>query len=269
MFAQTKNLITNLEDIVTPFDPNRFEISRKPIFVTNFYGKVDSTAILQTKSCLDLLIMYPGNIGFFNPYRTIWGYLEEESSKASIIIGKFIENCCKFESIFNPDWEKDYYIYLTVDARVVKQGKTHRNGGWHFDGMQGRRYKTKLPVCHQYIMSTALPTEFNTGPVSAFGLDENKHNWFTETGKQVKKENIFVADPYKIYFMTAYQIHRCAIALKNTPRLFLRLDFSLKKQDRLGNTKNPLIKNYPFRFYKRDMPKYLKYKINDTGWSKQ
>jgi hypothetical protein len=177
-----------------------------------------------------------------------------------------LEKVLKFEKAHNPDWE-NYYLYLTVDTRTVKKGKSQRIGGWHFDGMQGAQYPQKLPACHSYLVATALPTQFNyTAAKDVDYLDEGKHNWYVELTRMLNPRKGFFAKINTLYAMTAYQIHRSVKASKDTPRVFIRLEFSKKKFDREGNTVNPDLKT---NFKYRDRPFGFMGKTKpDSPWGK-
>ena len=161
----------------------------------------------------------------------------------------------------------DYYAYLTVDNRLVLAGATHRNAGWHFDGMQGARYKIKLPACHQYVVSDCLPTEFVCAAYDATQLDENTDNWFASLSVQVlDSDPRFTPQPLQVVLISAYQLHRSVPASTAQRRMFMRLDYSLKQQDRLGNTQNPLLPA-PWPYVSRNLPAHLSLPVSDTGWN--
>jgi hypothetical protein len=181
-------------------------------------------------------------------------------------IASFLSASIAYEDRLLPDWRIDRHLYLTVDRRQVRAGDTHRNAGWHFDGMQGARYPDKLPACHQYLATTALPTEFSDAPVDATCLDENRHNWFETLGDQVPADLApWTADPLEIVCMSAYQLHRSPIASRDEWRTFLRLDVSCKQQDRLGNTLNPSLPA-PFAYVPRSLPEGLSRPVRDSSW---
>jgi len=242
------------QDVSGPFAPERFAMRRLPAHV----GHVSIPFGSGLPSCLDMLVKLPGgDLVVPEPYR---------SNEA---IRHFLETSFAHEDGILPGWRESHYAYLTVDQRVVLEGASHRNGGWHFDGMQGERYKTKLNACHQYVVSDKLMTEFTDHPTDATGLDELKHNWFVELGRQVPEDApVFTPDAYEIMLMSAYQLHRSPVARlgQGGLRTFIRLDISLKQQDRLGNTPNPDLPA-PFEFVPRSLPAGLALPISDSGWS--
>lgn len=243
-----------LSDISSRFHPYRFSISRRPLKV----GRLTSTFGTALPSCLDMLIYVPGGeIALPEVYQDDAAVLET------------IRQAVEFEDQLMPSWRETHFIYLTVDQRALQSGRTHRNGGWHFDGMQGVRYPEKLEVCHQYVVSDNNPTEFSDVPVDANGLDEAKDNWFVELGKQIPEDaELIVPDTYDIMMMTAYQLHRSPVARPEHEgqRTFIRMDFTRKKFDRIGNTINPVLPA-PFEFFPRPLPFELVVEVKEAEWN--
>lgn len=241
------------EDISLPFEPSRFKHSRLPIRIGNVLMK----SMMGLPSCLDMLIKLPSSkIMLPEPY----------SLNDSLL--HFINQATDYEDSILPEWRTTRNLFLTLDYRFVEPGKTHRNAGWHFDGMQGERYVDKLPVCHQYISSSILPTEFSDMPFDATILDERKHNWYKVIGNAITDDKtLFKAMPDDILLMSAYQMHRSPIASESDFgwRVFVRLDFTLKQFDRLGNSINPILPA-PWKFVRRDPPKGLLFQFNSASW---
>jgi len=241
------------EDITNPFAKERFSVSRLPVVA----GNMSCTDGSRLPCCLDMLVKTPGGeISIPEPYAS------------SEWIREFLTISLGFEDGLLPGWRDTHYAYLTVDNRFVRAGRSHRNGGWHFDGMQGVRYPEKLNACHEYIVADRLTTEFTSLPTTADDLDELRHNWFEELGRQIPETaEIYTPQPFEIVVMSAYQLHRSRVANEADQgwRSFIRLDISLKQQDRLGNTINPVLKA-PFEYVPRDLPEGLKRPVEDAGW---
>lgn len=242
------------QDATGTFDPGRFSMARRPLGI----GSLPTGSLAGGHPCcLDMLVRLPdGEMTLPEPYRSHAG------------IQAFVQMCCEFEDDLVPRWRDTHYAYLTVDHRIVRSGRPHRSGGWHFDGMQGARYPVKIQACHQYVVSDRLPTEFTDAVTDASDLGELEHNWFEELGSQVNEAaNVFAPHPLEIVAMSAYQLHRSRIAKPEEEgwRTFLRLDFSLKQQDRLGNTINPDLPA-PFEYVPRDLPEGIRRPVSDSGW---
>ena len=249
-----EHLATLRGDLDGVFDPARFSIQRQPVGIGHL---AEGSLAGEHPCCLDMLVHLPGgSLVLPEPYRSHKG------------IQSFIAICCEFEDGLVPDWRETHYAYLTIDRRIVRAGRSHRSGGWHFDGMQGARYPEKIQACHQYVVSDRLPTEFTDAATDASGLSELHHHWFEELGRQVGGDaRVFTPEPMEVAVMSAYQLHRSKVASAEEEgwRTFLRLDFSLKQQDRLGNTVNPNLVA-PFVYVPRDLPAGLRRGISDSGW---
>lgn len=240
------------QDISSAFTPERFAIERLPVQVGYLPAP---TTVMDLPSCLDMPIMLPGG-----PITVPQPYLWSEA-----IIG-MLEQVTAFENFLLPGWRDTHHLYLTVDTRWVEPGRTHRNAGFHFDGMQGSRYPLKLPACHQYVVSTASPTEFSDMPLDASALDEMRDNWFEALGAQVPENHmLWKPDACEIICMSAYQLHRSPVATQRHLRSFIRLDVSVKQQDRLGNTINPEL-TVPWTYVERSLPEGLARPISDSSW---
>jgi hypothetical protein len=243
------------EDVSSPFDGSRFAIGRRPVRV----GTIDLDALdAETDSCLDMLVKLPGG-----------DVRLPEAFRTKAVFSLFTLAAEMEKKLPGPGW-CDHYLYLTVDQREVLPGRSHRNAGWHFDGMQGSRYFEKLTACRQYVVSSANPTEYATLPTNADGLTEDGHNWFVELGAQIDESipgAVVKGAPGEVMLMSAYQLHRSPVSMAEHPyrRTFFRLDVSMKQQDRLGNSLNPDLPA-PFEFQPRGLPEGLRYEISDSGW---
>ena len=227
------------------WDPAGYRMEHRPLVLAE---RVPCPAITGAFGWLDMLIKIP-----FGEARLPSGMPPG--------IRSLVENC-----LFADSDTDARYAYLTIDRRIVAPGRTHRNAGWHFDGMQGARYSTKLPACRQYVVTwEGAPTEFCSGPFDLVRLNEREHNWFTALLTQPVGE-VFTYAPGTVIAMTAYQTHRSPVATARGWRTFFRLDLSYKRQDRLGNTMNPALPA-PWTLVPRTLPAHLITPINDTGWS--
>lgn len=244
-FAQYRRTITTgrrLKESPEDFDlwnPERFQAEQRPTLVGEIAAKEQFSSRLP--SCLDMPIKMPGG-EFRIPYR-------------NRAVAEFIQRCVEHEKTINSQIDQ-CHAYLTIDQRFIDPGKTHRRGGAHFDGMQGERYASRLPADHSYVVSDVNPTKFYMHPFTAQGLSAKHHNWFRELAKQTDQSKTFAPAPYTIYMMTAYQMHESPVAAEPGMRTFMRLEFSRKMFDRIGNTKNPLI-DTGWNYKDRPIPPHL------------
>lgn len=144
------------------------------------------------------------------------------------------------EHAVNPDADA-YHAYLTLDNARVPRAVTQRVPGLHVDGFQGARIETPLPVDHSYIAHSTLPTAFYPGPFDVAGLDLRRDNVFHAFDVQAEARGMVpVTYPnYTLLFMDAYAVHAGVLAPDETDRTFLRLSYSVREFDRLGNSHNP------------------------------
>ncbi len=238
-------------DVRHAFDRSRFGIRRLPVAA----GHLDPSGMSGLPCCLNMLIKTPGGEPVLpEPYR----------SHHEII--SFTSACLRFEDGLLHRWRETYWLYLTVDCREVPAGLPQRGGGWHFDGMQGSRYRTKLPGCHVFLAASREPTEFSGAETDAATLDEDNDNWFKGLGRQVPADGpVWRPEAGQIVAFSAYQIHRSPAVRHSGPRALYRLDVSLKVQNDLVNTLNPDL-HAPFPYEDRSIPSHLRRESVQAGW---
>lgn len=162
------------------WNPERFQVTQIPALVGEIAAKQQFSS--RMPSCLDMPIKLAG------------GELRLPYTNPAVV--EFVQRSIEHERTINPNLDHAY-VYLTVDQRIVDPGRTHRNGGAHFDGMQGARHTGKhFPADHSYVVSDVNPTKFFVQPFSAQGLSTKHHNWFHELSKQIDPSRTFVPDPY-------------------------------------------------------------------------
>ncbi|KAL6048333.1 Phytanoyl-CoA dioxygenase, partial [Balamuthia mandrillaris] len=137
---------------------------------------------------------------------------------------------------------------------IVQPGHTQRHPGCHVDGFQGSRVDPKVMVNHTYVVCDRLPTVFCLQRWEVGQLDPTKHNFFLEFDRQAQEGNAWQADPFEIVLLNAYTVHKAATLPSSSPplaRTFLRLSYSVRVFDRLGNAHNPLF-DYNWEMVPRD-----------------
>ena len=228
-------------DILEKWNPERFGLVRFPHVV----GKLDNVLDFEKpfRNVLDMPIKLP-----HSDIR-----IPDDLQRESLL--NLIEQAVEFEKSINPNFD-DYYMYLTVHHSTVRKGVTQRRAGAHIDGMQGERYSEKLPVCHSYLVSNNTPTRFFNHSFQT-DLCEKTQNWFYEMDKVKDYEKSSLSVPFEINFMTAYSVHESTPTPEDTTRTFMRLEFSLKKFDRTGNTVNNKF-SIEWEYQDRSIPSHLK-----------
>lgn len=235
-----------IEDISSKWNAERFKYIRKPEYVSEVESKEDFDKSIR--SVLDMPIKIP--------HSDIRIPIDLKTKSILEIVDKVI----KFEKEINNNYE-DYYMYLTVHHSDVQAGTSQRRLGAHIDGMQGERYKDKLKVCHSYLVSNEVPTcffiqEFPTN------LCDKTQNWFYEFDKVKDYNKSMLSKPYEINLMTAYNVHESTESTVNTLRTFVRIEFSLKEFNRIGNTINEEFK-LDWEYEDRSIPPHLKLELFD------
>lgn len=165
---------------------------------------------------------------------------------------EFLQKVIDHEKAVNPDFD-EYYMYFTVDQHEVKKGSTHRRPGVHIDGVQGARYKVKLPPEHLYSASDGLGTVFYDQTFDLTTLDPAKQHVHAELERQASEANARATPDFDIAFWDSYSVHRADIATKDLMRTFVRVEFSKKKYDSEGDTVNPAL-DYRWERVSRPIP---------------
>ena len=211
----------------------------KPVTV----GRVEDRAAFSgpTPSVLNMPIKMPGT-GFRVPAE-----LEQ--------FREFLQKIIDHENAVNPEMD-GWYAYLTVDQHDVSAGSTHRRPGVHIDGVQGARYAVKLPPEHLYSASDRLGTVFYDQSFDLTRLDPARQHVHAELERQAREENAVRVADYDIAYWDSYSVHRADVAPEPLRRTFVRVEFSRKRYDSLGDTHNPLFE-YDWRPVARPIPANL------------
>lgn len=191
---------------------------------------------------LDMPIKFPGS-----NYR-----LPKELSHLSQLIQKIATH----EHLINENIN-NYFCYLTLDRRIVTAGKTTRKEGIHVDGFQGARLGKKLPIDHSYLLSSNNPTIFYEQKFKVEKQwDKMCHNYFEgfEMQKQINKQRTY--PNHSVLLIDAYCLHEAPQVFEDTERTFLRLSYTVREFDRLGNAHNSMF-DYEWEMHPRDIQKTL------------
>lgn len=222
--------------LLKPWSLTHLLQAHKPVPV----GTIEDRAAFSkpTPSVLNIPIKMPGT-GFNIPAE-----LEQ--------FREFLQKIIDHEAAVNPELG-EFYAYLTVDQNVVRKGATQRRPGVHIDGVQGARYPVKLPPEHLYSVSDTLGTVFYDQVFDLTRLDPAKHHVHAELERQAREEHAIRVPDFQIAFWDSYSVHRADVAPEPLRRTFVRVEFSRKKYDSLGDTYNPLFE-YDWRPVARPIP---------------
>lgn len=162
-----------------------------------------------------------------------------------------VEKIAQHEHLTNPHFQ-DYYCYLTLDRRTVTKGKTTRKAGIHCDGFQGSRLGDKLPIDHSYLLYSDLPTLFFNQPFPVQDWwDKTCHNYFEGFQLQKIPGSTVTYPNNTLLLIDPYALHEAPMVSEDTHRTFLRLSYTVREFDRLGNAHNPLF-DYQWNMHPRD-----------------
>lgn len=215
------------EDLHSVWDLNKFRVARTPVEI----GKIPEPHTFHnpTIRILDMPIKLAGS----NEYK-----IPDEITPFRSTIQKIIDH---EHAILSEEQLLSYHAYLTIDQSYVQAGAMQRKPGAHVDGFQGARICPKTIINHSYVVSNVTPTVFYPQAFNFSHLDERFHDFFVEMDAQAHEEKSIQTNPYTIYLMDAYTVHRASIATESGFRTFLRVSYDVKEFDRLGNTINPLL----------------------------
>jgi hypothetical protein len=240
---QTNIYITNSPKsrsrIHTLWNENEFDKINLPVVLFHLNNdEINMSSKLQDIRILDMPIRFPRS-----DYR-----IPHELESLTPLIQKiaFHEHCIN-------QYVDDYYCYITLDRRLVKSGQNTRKAGIHVDGFQGARLEHLLPIDHSYLIYDTLPTIFfNQEFHIESWWDKNIHNYF-EGFEQQKKEECSIQYPCNtVLLIDAYTLHEAPMAQVDTYRTFVRLTYTVREFDRLGNAHNPMF-NYQWNMLPRNI----------------
>lgn len=151
-----------------------------------------------------------------------------------------------FERIANPNFEKDSYVYITVDQGEVEPHKAQRRTGWHGDSylkIDTRHRKVDVACDHVYVVANNCPTPFLPGPFPFKEVDPENIDAVLAHFANIAKDQIPNYYPnYSILRLDPYCIHN--VGFNNTDqsifRTFVKISVSKSKYCKLGNARNPL-----------------------------
>ena len=158
----------------------------------------------------------------------------------------------------------DFYVYITIDQKMVKKGKTGRRAGAHSDGYIERENKQiditenaydivsteKGEVSHTYIVHSNTPTEFFN---AKFPILDSSCEGSMKTFDSIAQESEIISyNNFTLLKMTPFVVHRCGIVKEDGPRTFMKISISRKKYAREGNTKNELF-HYNWNYKERSL----------------
>lgn len=159
---------------------------------------------------------------------------------------EIIDKVISCERALNPDFEKDHYVYITVDQGKVLPHTAQRRSGWHGDSyrkIDSRKNDAMVKVDHLYVVADSCPTPFIPGPFSFEGINpENVDQVLEHFADVAKNQNVIKYPNYTILRMDPYCIHNVGIneTDQSLNRTFIKISISQSKYCKLET----LIINY-------------------------
>ena len=227
------------DDIHAIWNPDRFLIPREPIIV----GHVPPASITRgtTERVFALPLKFP-NSDYRIPDELDW-------------LADTLQICIDAEHTLNPHVD-EYYAYLDLDSSTVEIGGCQRSPGPHSDNIQGQRVQPKQPTEHCYAVVSSHPTCFYVQPFDLREHDPETHYANTVFEAQLQIESGVCHTAGDITFFDAYSVHAAVPIIETGWRTFVRLVYTTRQYDRLGNSHNPLF-DYQWNMVRRALPDNL------------
>lgn len=155
------------------------------------------------------------------------------------------------QHFYNPERR---YCYLTIDQKLIREGDFPRNPGCHVDGFQGDRIQPKVRSDYSYVWANACSATAFKQAFPCSHLDPAKDNFFHYFDSIAKDECAYQLKCHTLYLFNAYTVHRVTQYKSANPvyRTFIRMTYSVREFDRLGNTHNPMF-NYNWEMVPRKL----------------
>lgn len=145
----------------------------------------------------------------------------------------------------------DSYIYLTVKHKYQTKTDSINRSGWHIDGYDPDSDFKEI----NYLWSNTQPTIYNS---SSFNLSKDHALSLEQMKEQALPENDYTFPDNSLVRVDDTIVHRVGDIIEGN-RLFVKVTFSDKKFNLLGNTKNPYL-NYNWKMYPRDKTRNVPYR---------
>jgi hypothetical protein len=216
------------DDMLKPWDPSFYRIPRKAILIgtVNDFGefsKAGPPGINVNNMVVKLLAS-----------DTVYVPAELEQARSTI------QQIIDYEYAINP-MANDYYAYITIRQGWVKAQETQSHPTIHVDGLQGAKYTKKLLPGQSYFVTDAIPTRFFYHPFDFSGYDVDEYDYRTLMALQAQIEQSYLLNPYGIYLIDPYMVHRPTVPNKDTFRTFLRVQFTQKEFAKTEDMDNPML----------------------------
>jgi hypothetical protein len=231
------------------WDPSFYEIPRKAIMIGTVTNPVEfSKKGPPELNVNNMVVKLPASNKI---------YIPNASGQVVETIQQIIDYEYAMDSMAN-----EYYAYVTIRQGLVKARKTQSHPSIHADGIQGAKYTKKLLPGHSYFVADTIPTKFFYQPFSFAGYPVEEYDYRSLMGLQAQAENSYLIDqPYGIYLVDAYMVHQPTVALEDTFRTFLRVQFTQKQFVKSDDLDNPMLTYKTIKEGPNTIPTYLKMRL--------
>lgn len=210
-------------DILEPFCAHKYTCPRLPISM----GPMSALSFRKCPSVLRVPIKRGGSI-------------EVRLPQELYPIAGELKRLLQYDRFINPNFEA-FHAHVTIDNSRVEPGNTQRFPGFHGDGLQGGKFKTKLIVEHSYVFVDRFPTEFAMQPFFVAHLNEDRYNVFKEFDRQLNNSSIYRGLPGHCYLIDPYMVHASPVITETcVHRTFFRLTLTPAELLMPRNTINPM-----------------------------
>ncbi len=157
-----------------------------------------------------------------------------------------IQRAVQHERVINPNFEKDHYVYITVDQGTVKPHLSQRRAGWHGDSyrkINSLKKDVTISTDNIYVVADCCPTLFLKGPFPIEDVNPEDVDAVTKRFADIGKDKKPIMYPaFTVLKMDPYCVHDAGINDSDKPvfRTFVKISFSKIKYTKLGNAKNQL-----------------------------
>lgn len=152
-------------------------------------------------------------------------------------IQELIALAASFEHAINSE-VGDYYAYITVQQDQVQPGAAQRGHAIHSDGIQGPRIQPKTAVERGYLAVNYFAPLFYEQSFDITNVDVDIH-LMDHVFESQAREGQAVACNQLVCF-DSYSVHQAQPATHQAQRTFVRMAYSQRQYDRLGNSINHL-----------------------------
>jgi hypothetical protein len=176
-------------------------------------------------------------------------HMPQQGWKIPDDLNQFLElifKCINDKKKFDPNFEIDHYVYITVAQSLVDPNTSQRRSGWHCDSFRRKKNKIGVDIDTIYLAYDSIPTLFSDSTFDFSNIDtENLQSVIKYFNTVCSNKNVITYEPYQILKLDPFVVHNANIndSSEKIKRTFVRISIS-KKQYRNGNNTHNSLFNY-------------------------